>query len=533
MCYLVKFKGLEGRNPPEDVEPTPDPTDVESLRFGRNDIKSLHILDTNGELTDKEISTEIFNLFEDKDKYVDSKENELDHESKIDDNYLFSVGLIADPQYADTASRFNYAKTRIRRYRNALNITTKAVEKWNEDKPLLMICLGDIIDGLNKTAKTSRKCMQDILNEFDQFKLSKDTSAELIQNILKFPLNEHENALPDIDNDYDRISSTQFPFFHNLIGNHELYNFDRRQLMQYFHSPSSKEMQQNWDCHQCGLTNSRFITECKACFAVKGGKDENDEIMTPRFYYSFSPFPGYVFIILNCYELSMMGYDYYDSERDGIYGLTAMDSSHFNLKQYKKVFEIKSDLDENKDTENSKMHPNKQIAIDLLKKYNDGNVYGIPYSVDDNQRWTMFNGGFGHTQLVWLENELKQIEAINESNKDNKDKMDYKVILFGHIQIWCNFGDKEVGLRGNERTLCWDYKEINEIIGKYKCVKMYVAGHKHGGECVKHPNGIWHRTLEGAIEADLDKDCFGTMYFYDDFAVLKGYGIDSGTFDFR
>ena len=84
----VKFKGLEDRTPPEDVEQTKDPNDVESHRFFENDFISIILINDNGELTKTDISKQIRNLFDDNEiKQNDDNENEIDID--IDNNYLF------------------------------------------------------------------------------------------------------------------------------------------------------------------------------------------------------------------------------------------------------------------------------------------------------------------------------------------------------------------------------------------------------------------------------------------------------------
>ena len=412
----IVFKGLENRKPPETMQVTKDPADLESLRFFKPQIQTITLL--NDQQSD--ITSEIIKLIDAENENEEIKTN--DDEMKSD--CLFSIGLIADPQYADHLSRFNHPKNRIRRYRNSLKITKNAIKTWNEcDKPLLVVCCGDIIDGINKKTKKSTEALEEILDEFGKFKSS--NPSDLIKNVQSHQLSEHS-----VIKQHRKMS--QFPFFINLIGNHELYNFDFDGLGKYFYSPSK------------------------------------------RFYFSYCPFDGFIFIVLNCYEVSLMS-------------------------------------------------PNKEMAKKLLAEHNGENVYGIPHSVDDNRRWVAFGGAFGSAQLQWLESELQKIEGL---------KQKHNVILFGHQPIWAIFSDQKSGLLGNERTLCWDYREINKIIGKYECVKMYISGHRHDGEIVKDPNGIWHRTLEGAVESDGD-GCFGTMFFYETHAVLKGYGIKSGVFSFR
>ena len=72
-----------------------------------------------------------------------------------EEEILFTVGLIADPQYVDKDDGYNYRKTRKRYYRTALKLTENAVNVWNDPNhahpcPSLIVCLGDTIDGFNK-----------------------------------------------------------------------------------------------------------------------------------------------------------------------------------------------------------------------------------------------------------------------------------------------------------------------------------------------------------------------------------------------
>eukprot|EP01084_Bolivina_argentea_P297665 512864_1 len=66
--------------------------------------------------------------------YIDASQqqqiNALNNEIKEEkeEEPLFSVGLIADTQYADADVGQNYTKTRTRRYRQALTITENAMK---------------------------------------------------------------------------------------------------------------------------------------------------------------------------------------------------------------------------------------------------------------------------------------------------------------------------------------------------------------------------------------------------------------------
>eukprot|EP00483_Globobulimina_turgida_P006016 UN06026 len=100
---------------------------------------------------------------------------DMDQKEKEEEVPLFSIGLIADPQYADADDGQNYTKTRTRRYRQALTLTQNAVKTWNNDsecmiRPSLIICLGDVIDLCNVENKTSIEAMNKMMIEFNKFK---------------------------------------------------------------------------------------------------------------------------------------------------------------------------------------------------------------------------------------------------------------------------------------------------------------------------------------------------------------------------
>ena len=68
--------------------------------------------------------------------------------------HLFSFGVIADVQYADSEKRLNFEQVNWRCYREALGHLTDAVQVWNNSpgghKVEFVLQLGDLIDGINK-----------------------------------------------------------------------------------------------------------------------------------------------------------------------------------------------------------------------------------------------------------------------------------------------------------------------------------------------------------------------------------------------
>lgn len=105
----------------------------------------------------------------------------------------FRFGAIADIQYCDVDDCFNFSKTEKRKYRGSVDVLRRAVADWrNDDKLDFVVHLGDIIDQQNFGMNTSHEALDVILSVFH-----------------KLP-----ESLPVV----------------NLIGNHELYNFTRKEL---------------------------------------------------------------------------------------------------------------------------------------------------------------------------------------------------------------------------------------------------------------------------------------------------------------
>ena len=385
--------------------------------------------------------------------------SEQEIKDKENEEILFSCGMIADVQYGDADDGFNFTKTRQRRFRPALKIVKNAVKIWNgNDKncPSFIISLGDIIDVLNSKTqpKQSQSAIKTVLTAFNQFKPTSSKKEQLlkyveqgikiygdIQSIDDKSTDEQKqdndnNNNNDNNNDDDYIP--KYPFFHNLVGNHELYNFNRKELLKYMK-----------------------------------GIEINDDI---KYYYSFTPYKGYLFIMLDSYNISSLGYQYCDNK-------------HNNYKQ----------------------------AEILLNKYNPNKDKHAPvptYGYD--RRFRAFNGAFGTKQLLWFEKQLK----IAQDRNDN-------VIILTHVPIYSN-------LNKDYDILQWDYKEMIQIIDKYSCVKMYFAGHDHIGDLYKDKNGVIYVTFEGVVESAQNTDCFATVSFFKNKVKIDGYGmIKSNQFTLR
>ncbi|XP_051888901.1 manganese-dependent ADP-ribose/CDP-alcohol diphosphatase [Pristis pectinata] len=222
-----------------------------------------------------------------------------------ENNPYFTFGVIADIQYANVQNGLNYARTRERYYRNSLCLLRSAIKEWNEEPitPKFILQLGDIIDGCNSQIKASEEALQTVINEFT-------------------------NCVSPV---------------HHVWGNHEFYNFDRKQLLKS--ALNSKHLE--GDVVSGNIPSSSIKTEINP--------DDSE-----AFYgYHFSPFPRFRFIITDAYDLSILGR-----------------------------------------RKSSKKHNN---SVQILKSNNKNENPNSPEGlVGLNLRFLGFNGGFSQEQLEWL-----------------------------------------------------------------------------------------------------------------------------------
>ncbi|KAE8888227.1 hypothetical protein PF005_g6364 [Phytophthora fragariae] len=104
---------------------------------------------------------------------------------------LVSFGLVADVQYADVEDGWDFHHISQRYYRNALPQLQAAVAEWlvhSQSKLRFAVNLGDLIDGKNRPASTSRQALESTKAAWKPF----------------------QEAVGPV---------------HHLVGNHELYNF--------------------------------------------------------------------------------------------------------------------------------------------------------------------------------------------------------------------------------------------------------------------------------------------------------------------
>ncbi|CAH2292013.1 manganese-dependent ADP-ribose CDP-alcohol diphosphatase isoform X1 [Pelobates cultripes] len=316
----------------------------------------------------------------------------------------FSFGIIADIQYADIDNGYNFMKTRMRYYRNSLTLLKEAVQEWDSEstKPKFILQLGDIIDGFNVPQKTSDTSLAIILAEMEK---------------LKIP-------------------------FHHIWGNHEFYNFKRKYLME-------------------SKLNSKPLEDEIGQLTINEDTSETRSDQESFYGYHFSPYPGFRFLLIDCYDLSVIGRD---------------------------TMSIKYGM-----------------SLKLLKEKNPNEDLNSPRGLEEEQ-FVQFNGGVSGAQLNWINSVLA-----------SSDEQDEKVVVIGHLPIHLDSTDAI--------CLAWNYKEILSALQSHPCVIGYFAGHDHDGGYSVDASGIHHITFKGVIETPPENQAFGTMYMYEDKMVLKGRGL--------
>ncbi|MCL7040980.1 hypothetical protein MKW94_014349 [Papaver nudicaule] len=177
-------------------------------------------------------------------------------------------------------------------------------------------------------------------------------------------------------------------------------------------------------------------------------------------YYDFSPTPEYRFVVLDGYDISAIGWPH--------------------------------------------DHPKTLQALKFLQDKNPNTDKNSPAGlVGLERRFLKFNGGISQGQLKWLDEILQ--DATHKKQK---------VVVCCHLPLDPGASSKT--------ALCWNYDEVMEIIHRYDCVKVCLAGHDHKGGHSIDSHGVHHRVLEAALECPPGSDAFGYVDVYDDRLCLLG-----------
>ncbi|XP_033746196.1 manganese-dependent ADP-ribose/CDP-alcohol diphosphatase-like [Pecten maximus] len=237
--------------------------------------------------------------------------------------------------------------------------------------------------------------------------------------------NASRNALSSVT---DVIKLFPGPVYHTW-GNHELYNFTQEELR----------------------GSDLFSGNMPQCACPEG-----------KSYYSFNLHRKLKVVVLNCYEISMLG--------------------------------LPKHSEEYKQAENLILQNNPNESLN-----NPDGLQGT------NRRFVKLNGLVSDSQLKWLK------ETLQKATNDEEN-----VIIMGHVPI-CEHSAESM-------FLCLNHTEIMEAISTYSsCVICYFAGHFHEGGSYVDSSGILHVTFAGTIESQ-EMDAYATAYLYSDHLAIRGKG---------
>lgn len=214
------------------------------------------------------------------------------------------------------------------------------------------------------------------------------------------------------------------PVYH-VIGNHCLYNFTREEL------------------------NRMLGISCPGAGS----------------YYSFSPHPDWKFIIIDTFDVSVVG------STPG----TALRA------------EAERTLSERNSNEN-KNDPTGQDGLDA--------------------RFVAFGGGVGRGQLTWLSGQLADATSTGQ-----------RVVCFSHQPLHPGT------VPGCLKSLCWNYDEVLTVLSEAGNVVASFAGHAHqDGAVVDEDSGIHFRVLSAILETPPGYDCYATIDVHPTHLELSAVG---------
>jgi manganese-dependent ADP-ribose/CDP-alcohol diphosphatase len=207
---------------------------------------------------------------------------------------------------------------------------------------------------------------------------------------------------------------------YHIIGNHCLYNLPRQDLNELLTIPTS-------------------------------GQES---------YYSFSPHPGFLFVILDGSDVSALGW--------------------------------------------LADHPHTTAARELLNARNPNEEKNSPEGLEGvERRFVKFNGGVGDEQLAWLE---RTLQAATDAKQ--------KVVICCHLPL-------DPGAAA-PATLLWNFDLVMGIVHKFHCVVACLGGHAHEGGHAVDSHGVHHHVLEAVLECPPGTDAYGYIDVYRDHLSLHG-----------
>lgn len=237
-------------------------------------------------------------------------------------------------------------------------------------------------------------------------------------------LSRSEKALREVLHHFDRLER---PTLH-LLGNHCLYNHTREEL------------------------NRRL----KISSFQQG--------VVPHSYYSYKPAPGWRFLMLDGYDVSILGWP--------------------------------------------AGHPLHEQARHLLESSNPNEEKNSAAGLEGlTRRFVKFGGGLSAAQLAWLQAELAEAAAAGE-----------RVITACHLCFHPHTCAPS--------CLLWNYDTVLQILQQYPgTVTATLAGHAHMDGFATDRAGIRHRVCKAVLETPPGQECYGVVEVYP--SSVKIHGVDT------
>lgn len=347
---------------------------------------------------------------------------------KIAGGSRLRFGAIADIQYADVENR------RGRNYRGTLEVASRAVQFFNESQHLdFLLHAGDIVDFYNTDGEFAGDG-------------GRATS----------------NAVGAV---MSRLSQALCPNLVSLIGNHEMYNWSREELLSGI----------SWEAKPFDKSNSHSKAQGILRFCPEGSSD---------LWFQFTPCKGWCCIVLDPYDISVY--------RKG----RGQNPPPFSY-----------DLDSTALTQLCKMNPN----VAAFVKERPGENILCDYFTDlppgPCQRWVPYNGAVGQRQMSWLREQLAAAAVRGES-----------VVVFSHLLLHPE--------SSNNMTLLWNYEEVLGLLQSPlgRTVQMVVSGHQHSGGFHTDELGIHYIVMESPLLTSPGMPgCFLVFEAGSSTLELKGY----------
>jgi manganese-dependent ADP-ribose/CDP-alcohol diphosphatase len=177
-------------------------------------------------------------------------------------------------------------------------------------------------------------------------------------------------------------------------------------------------------------------------------------------YYTFSPHPGFRVVMLDSYDVSMLGWP--------------------------------------------AGHPHHAAAAALLAAHNPNDNKNSPSGLEGLQRrYVAFGGGVSAAQLAWLRATLAAADAAGE-----------RVFVCGHLPV---HPDTCVAV-----CLLWNYDEVLPLLQASRCVVATLAGHTHRDAYHVDDAGVHHRVLSSVLECPPGTNAFGHVEVWAEHAALRG-----------